>query len=103
MQQLALVLAGVSAPSAQAQLAIRGEIIHTMAGQPIRDGLILVREGRIESVGKIGETKIPEGYRVLVSRVVTPGLIDAHSVVGLSGILNQPHDQEQLEKSGPIH
>jgi hypothetical protein len=29
-------------------------------------------------------------------------LIDAHSVVGLSGIFNYPHDQDQLEKSDAI-
>jgi len=34
--------------------------------------------------------------------VVTPGLIDAHSVVGLAGYLNQPHDQDQLERSEAI-
>ena len=36
---------------------------------------------------------------MLKAAVVTPGLIDAHATVGLSGILNQPHDQDQLEKS----
>ena len=34
--------------------------------------------------------------------MVTPGLIDAHTVVGLAGYLNQPHDQEQVEASAPI-
>ncbi|MEO1086616.1 MAG: amidohydrolase family protein, partial [Acidobacteriota bacterium] len=34
--------------------------------------------------------------------VVTPGLIDAHSTVGLSGYLNQRHDQDQLERSSPV-
>src|SRR5690606_220536 len=40
--------------------------------------------------------------RTLEAAVVTPGLIDAHSVVGLAGYLNQAHDQDQLERSGPI-
>jgi imidazolonepropionase-like amidohydrolase len=39
---------------------------------------------------------------LLRARVVTPGLIDAHSVVGMSGYLNQPHDQSQLDPSGPL-
>ena len=30
------------------------------------------------------------------------GLIDAHSVVGLAGILNYDHDQDQLDTSDPI-
>ncbi|MEX1055210.1 MAG: amidohydrolase family protein, partial [Rhodothermales bacterium] len=44
----------------------------------------------------------PDGYRLMTGEVVTPGLIDAHSVAGLAGILNIPHDQDQLEKSDPI-
>ena len=42
---MTLLLAWV--PRVSAQLAIRGEIIHTMAGEPIRDGVVLVRDGRI--------------------------------------------------------
>jgi imidazolonepropionase-like amidohydrolase len=45
---------------------------------------------------------VPSGYRTLRAKVVTPGLIDAHSVVGLAGYLNQPHDQMQLEISSAI-
>ena len=39
---------------------------------------------------------------MLRAKVVTPGLVDAHSVVGLAGYLNQPHDQMQLETSAAI-
>ena len=83
-------------------LAIRGELIHTMAGEPLRDGVVLVKDGKIQSIGKAATTIIPDNYRVLAAKVVTPGLIDAHTVVGLSGLLNQPHDQEQVEKSAPM-
>ncbi len=34
--------------------------------------------------------------------MVTPGLVDAHATVGLTGWLNQSHDQEQLEASAPL-
>lgn len=88
--------------SAQAQVAVRGETVYTMAGQPLRDGVVLIRDGKIERVGTAGEVKIPAGYKTLRARVVTPGLIDARSVVGLSGYLNQPHDQMQLELSASI-
>src|SRR6185503_10815682 len=40
--------------------------------------------------------------KLLRAQVVTPGLVDAHSVVGLAGYLNQPHDQMQLETSAAI-
>jgi imidazolonepropionase-like amidohydrolase len=91
------LLAGAAEP-----LAIRGELIHTMSGEPLRDGVVLVKDGKIQSIGKAATTKIPDNYRVLVAKVVTPGLIDAHTVVGLAGLLNQPHDQEQLEKTAPM-
>ena len=87
---------------ARAQIAVRGETVHTMAGQAIRDGVVLVRGGKIERVGPASSVAIPSGYRVVTARVVTPGLIDAHTVVGLSGYLNQPHDQMQVERSSPM-
>lgn len=83
-----------------AQLAVRGELVYTMAGSPIPNGVVLVRDGRIERVGS--DVAVPTGYRVLSGKVVTPGLIDAHSVVGLTGIYNQPHDQDQLDKTEAI-
>ncbi|HXG38357.1 MAG TPA: amidohydrolase family protein [Bacteroidota bacterium] len=84
------------------QLAIRGETVYTMAGQPIKDGVLLVRGNKIERVGAASQVTIPAGYKVLSAKVVTPGLVDAHSVVGLAGIYNVPHDQMQLETSSPV-
>ncbi len=94
----------VSAPRAlQAQqLAVRGETVYTMAGTEIKDGVVLIRGGKIERVGPASQIKIPSGYKLLSARVVTPGLIDAHTVVGLAGYLNQPHDQDQIERSAPM-
>src|SRR5262249_28722034 len=41
------------------------------------------------------------GTPVLTAAVVTPGLIDAHTVVGVSGQLNVIADQDQDELSDP--
>jgi len=91
------------AASASAQVAVHGEIVHTMAGAPIKDGVVLVgKDGKIERVGAASGVRIPTGYKLLRAKVVTPGLVDAHSVVGLAGYLNQPHDQMQLESSAAI-
>ena len=84
------------------QIAVRGETVYTMAGQPISDGVVLIRNGKIERVGSARQVNIPSGYQTLRAKVVTPGLIDARTVVGLSGYLNQPHDQMQLELSASI-
>ncbi len=84
---------------AQAQVAIKGKVVYTMASAPISDGVVLTRNGTIERVGPASTIAIPDGYKVLSGAVVTPGLVDAHSTVGLSGILNIPADQMQLETS----
>ncbi len=90
------------AGSAFGQVAIRGGTIHTMAGEPIHDGMIVIQDGKITAVGKADAIKVPDGFKVLKAKVVTPGLIDAHCTVGLSGILNYDHDQDQLERAAPI-
>jgi imidazolonepropionase-like amidohydrolase len=97
----AIAISGVAAPVA-AQLAVRGETVYTMAGDPIEDGVVLIRDGKIERVGAAASVQVPNGYRQLRAKVVTPGLVDAHTVVGLAGYLNQPHDQDQLETSAPV-
>lgn len=90
------------APVVMAQVAVRGETIYTMAGSPIKDGVVLIRDGKIERVGPAAQIKIPSDYRTLTAKIVTPGLIDAHTVVGLAGYLNQSGDQDHVETSAPI-
>jgi imidazolonepropionase-like amidohydrolase len=93
----------MSAASAAAQTVIKGGVLHTMGpAGTIRNGVVVIQGGRITAVGPAAEVAIPEGATVLTAEVVTPGLIDAHCVVGLSGIYNQPHDSDQIERSGPI-
>jgi imidazolonepropionase-like amidohydrolase len=95
------LLTALAGPLA-AQLAVRGGTVHTMAGAPIQDGVVLIRDGKVERVGPASQVQIPAGYKTLRAAVVTPGLIDARSTVGLAGHLNQPHDQMQLDKSAPM-
>ena len=39
-----------------AQVAVRGETVHTMAGAPIKDGVVLIREGKIDRVRNVSTT-----------------------------------------------
>ena len=87
---------------AQSQTAIKAETIYTISGAPIKNGVVLIKDGKIESVGTAKEISIPKNYTVVNAKIVTPGFVDARSVVGLSGALNIPTDQDQLEKSSPI-
>lgn len=93
-----LALAGTSA----AQVAVRGGMVHTVSGTPIEDGVVIVEDGKITFVGPQASASIPDGLRVLTAEVVVPGLIDSRSTIGVSGYLNQRHDQDQVEGSGPI-
>ena len=86
---------------ASSQVAIQGELIYTSAGDAIENGIIVIRDGKIVAIGSADDVKVPDGFELLKAKVVTPGLIDAHSTVGLSGILNSKHDQDQLEHSSP--
>lgn len=85
----------------QAQVAVLGETVYTSAGEPLTDAVVLIDKGKITAVGKQDQIAIPTGWKTLSAKVVTPGLIDAHSTVGLSGILNVDADQDQLEHSSP--
>ena len=101
------VVCGLMAPwpaawAGEGTIAIRGDTVHTMAGPAITDGVVLIEAGRIRQVGPAADVRIPEGTKLLRGKVVTPGLVDAHTVVGLSGYLNQPQDQDQLDTGDPL-
>ncbi len=84
------------------QIAVKAGLLYTSNGDPIENGVVLIKNGKIDRVGAEGSVQIPSDYQILEAAVVTPGLIDAHTVVGLAGHLNQPHDQDQLETSSAI-
>lgn len=96
-----LMLITVELTQAQ-KIAIKGELIHTSAGDAIENGTLLINDGIIEAVGPESDIQIPSGYELYEAKVVTPGLIDAHSVVGMAGIYNVPSDQDQLETSSAL-
>jgi len=85
-----------------AQVAVQADTLYTMDGPKIVDGVVLINNGKIEAVGSASDVEIPSNYEMHETSVVTPGLIDAHTVVGLAGIYNQDSDQDQLETSNAI-
>ena len=107
MNMMTRLFAGVAAlgfaVSAHAQdIVVMGEQVHTMAGPMIANGVVVIDDGTIVAVGPAASTPVPEGFRVIEAKVVTPGLVDARTVVGLAGYLNQAQDQDQLDESAPV-
>lgn len=86
---LALALAAVPQSAAQGPArAFRGAAIETVgpAGR-IDRGALIVRDGKIEAVGKDGELKIPDDARVvdLAGRTIMPGLVEPSYTIGGQG------------------
>lgn len=94
-----LLFLALSVSAAFAQIAVKADTLYTMTDAAITNGVVLINNGKIEAAGSAEDVEIPANYSVHEATVVTPGLIDAHSVVGLAGIYNQDSDQMQLDKS----
>lgn len=87
-------------PAPAADVLVVAETLFTMAGPPITNGFVWIRAGKIVTVGDLAN--MPKGIPATRVKVATPGFVDGHSTVGLTGVLNIPHDQDQLEKSAPM-
>jgi imidazolonepropionase-like amidohydrolase len=88
-------------PAGAKKLVILAGRIHTGNGPPIERGAILVDNGRIAAVLREEDLTIPGDAAILSAAEVTPGLIDAFAMSGLSGAWNIPADQDQDELSDP--
>jgi imidazolonepropionase-like amidohydrolase len=75
--------AQIPAPRQQQPIALTGGTIHTITGGVIRNGTILFEDGRITGIGE--NVAIPtHAQRIDVSgKHIYPGLIDAHSQMGM--------------------
>lgn len=91
----------VTARAADEWIAVRASRVHPVASEPIESGVVLLREGRIAAVGSSDAVDVPPGATVLEAAVATPGFIDAHTSVGLSGLRNVAAVLDQDEKTAP--
>ncbi len=64
-------------------LAIKALRIVPVVGKPIDHGVILLRDGKIEKLGKASEIAIPKGYAVreFPKGWITPGWVELHAHV----------------------
>ena len=68
----AVVASLIVANPAVGQVAVRGETVYTMAGKPIQDGMVVIRDGKIAAVGKADVVQVPDDCEVLCAKIVTP-------------------------------
>ncbi|QDU68538.1 amidohydrolase family protein [Engelhardtia mirabilis] len=94
--------AGATSNEGGGRIAIKAGLIHTAAGEPIRDGVILIDEGRITAIGPAALLTVPDGWTVREAAVATPGLVDAHTCVGLAGFLNTDRVNDELDRSESV-
>ena len=101
-------LLGVSPAHAQSQsqpsvYAITHAKIFTLAGSPIEDGTLVIRDGKIAGVGSSAE--VPAGAQVIDAKglQVYPGLFDAITQMGLSeiGAVNATVDSTETGSYNP--
>ncbi|HVS34500.1 MAG TPA: amidohydrolase family protein [Gemmataceae bacterium] len=83
------------------RFAVYAGRVRTVSQGDILDGVVVVEDGRIKTVGPRDKVTVPADLPVLTAAEVTPGLVDADTAVGLSGAFNLPADQDQDEKSDP--
>ena len=100
---LAALLAAPLAAAAQVT-ALKGATIYTLAGAPIENGTLVIRDGKIAAVGG-PETPVPAGAKVIDAKGlrIYPGLFDAVSRLGLTevGAVSATVDTNELGRYNP--
>ena len=82
--------------------AFKQATIYDGKGNVLDNQTILVKDGKFETIGQ--DTEIPEGYQTVDARgkIITPGLIDVHTHLGVSeeGIGQDGNDVNEV--SSPV-
>jgi imidazolonepropionase-like amidohydrolase len=81
----AVLLATAVAPAADEAYTARR--IHTVAGDPIDDGVLWIRDGKVVAVGRRSEVQLPPDCQVheATERVIVPGFVVAQSTLADAG------------------
>ncbi len=72
---------------------VGARVIDGTGSEPIENAAVIVRDGRIEAVGPVASTEIPDGADVIdvAGKTITPGLVNAHGHLGeVRGLESKP-------------
>jgi imidazolonepropionase-like amidohydrolase len=61
-------------------VAVRADLLYTVSGPPIKNGIVLLNGGKIAAVG--AGVEIPKGATSLHAAAVMPAMVDPHSYLG---------------------
>ncbi len=102
LSALAIALFFAIGIKAAEPILIKGATVITVTGGTIENGDILVKDGKISKVGQ--NIAAPKGAVVIdgVGRYVTPGIIDAHSHIGVYSWPGVPAHYDGNEATDPV-
>jgi len=65
-------------------IVLKGAKIITISGDPIKDAVMIIQNGKIKSIGLAAEIEIPSDAEIIaaIGKVIMPGLVDTHSHIG---------------------
>jgi imidazolonepropionase-like amidohydrolase len=97
-----LFLGAGSAPLAaeDAPLVIKAKTIYTATQGVVHDALILVEKGKIVKIAP--KLDVPGKPTILEAEVVIPGLIDAHTHLGVYSVPNVQENEDGNEMTNPV-
>jgi len=100
---VALMLAGAAPVSAQTFAIVGGTVALGDGSQPIPNGMVVVRDGRIVAAGDI-RMKLPPGTQVIdaTGKWVTPGIVAGFSRLGLSEVDLSAEGSDDTTTNGPF-
>lgn len=86
---LATAVTAAGDADAPSVFVIRGATVLTVSGEPIENGSVLVRDGKIAAVGR--DIEAPKDAPVMDARgkYLMPGIIDCHSHIAIQGGVNE--------------
>src|SRR5262245_5512297 len=93
------LLVGASGVADAQTTALRGaRVIDGRGGAPLDNATIVIRDGSIVAIGASAQTPVPAGAEVVdyTGKTIIPGLISAHSHVGIFvGLKSAPENYQR--------
>ena len=83
-------------------IALKGAMIYTMSGSPIQGGVVLIDNGKIVAAGSGFDIPTDCEAMDVTGRIITPGLIDAHTHLGVYSEPTEWSAEDGNEVSGPV-